>query len=247
MRFTVFALSPIPDLDTARKNFRLDDLSDKDTAKVLYHQRKQHTGHSEALNWDQLKVAGISLVHYSLDYVEMGTHTLGGMSEADLLHKFYRALGRSGQVVSWHGGVDALPLLHFRSMKHRISDAAYWQAVREGQSVHRDLRDTLVPSGVEVPSLEAFARRFHYPGMLGASVDRVWDAYLEEDFESIARHCDYQALNTYLLALQVFSLRGEMSYADAARARLKLRDYLEHHAEYRSRYRPFLGAWEEEA
>jgi len=247
MRFTVYAFSPIPDVATARKNFQLEDLSEKQVGKVLYHQRKQRTGHSEALNWDQLQIASVSLVHHSLDYLDMSSHTLGEMPESDLIHRVHNALGRSSQLVSWNGASDALPLLHFRCMKHRISDAAYWQAIRDGQRVHVDLRETLLPQTAEAPSLASLARRFHYPGMLGEDVDSVWEAYLEGDYEAIARYSDYLALNTYLLALQVFSLRGEMSHADAARARLKLRQYLVDGSPTPARYESFLAAWEPDA
>ena len=245
MLFTVFAFSPIPDVPTARRNFQLQDLSEKEVGKVLYHQRKQKTGHSEALNWDQLRIASVSMVHYSLDYLEMRSLTLGEMDEPGLITRFYNA--RVGTLVSWGGTSEALPLLHFRCMKHRISDATYWQAEKKGEGLHIDLREALLPGAAEAPGIESLARRFHYPGMLGADIDSVWEAYLQKDFAGVARYSDHLALNTYLLALQILALRGEMSYADAARARLKLRDYLINHAAAPARYADFLQAWEDKA
>jgi hypothetical protein len=53
-----------------------------------------------------------------------------------------------------------------------------------------------------------------------------------------------RALNTYLLALEVFALRGEMSFADAARARIKLRDYLKRN-EKDANHAAFLATWED--
>lgn len=247
MRFTVFAFSPIPDLETARRNFDLHDLSDKEVAKVLHHQRKQQTGHSEALNWDQMQIASVSLVHFSLDYVEMGTHTLAELDESGLINKLYNALDASGHMVSWGSSRQAIPLLHFRCMKHRISHPSYWAAIKDGQDVHIDLRDAFGPDDTEMPTLDSFVKRFHCPGMLGHSIDSVWQSYLNDDFEGIARHSDYKVLNTYLLALEVMSLRGMMTYQDAARARMKLRDYLENGAEPSERYTPFLEAWENKA
>ncbi len=246
MRFTVFALSPIPDVETARHNFDLQDVSDKDVAKVLYHQRKQHTGHSEALNWDQLKIAGLTMVSYSLDYVEMGSYNLRNMSERELIERFFKAQSTSGLVVSWNGNSDAIPLLHYRCMKYRISQPAYWQAVRMGQEVHIDLHDTLAPTGVEVPSLDAFARRFGFPGMLGHSLDSVWASHLAGDCEGVSGYSDFLALNTYLLALKVLALRGDLTHQDTARARMRLHDYLQKYARPRKRFRPFLDAWRDE-
>jgi len=243
MRFTVFSFAPIPDIATARDNFDLHDLSDKDVAKVLFHQRKQKTGHSELLTWDQLQIASISLVHYSLDYVEMGSHSLQQLAEPQLIHKFYQALAASGQVVSWDGNSLAMPLLHFRCMQHRISHPGYWQALRKGEQVHTDLCEALLGADNSV-SLEDLAQRFRFPGMLGNDLDSVWEGYLAGDYEAVSRYSDYHALNTYLLALEVMSLQGDMSYADAARARKKLRDYLEKDSEPRARYRDFLDAWD---
>jgi predicted PolB exonuclease-like 3'-5' exonuclease len=244
MRFTVYAFSTVPDLETARKNFGLHDLSDKDVAKVLFHQRKQHTGHSESLNWDQQMIASVSLVKSSLDYVDMATYSLADSGESNLIDWFYKAMGMSGRMVSWDGNTRSLPLLHFRCMKHRISNSAWWDGVTSGQQLHVDLRELIAPAGVEAPPLDAMARRFHFPGMLGASEDAVTDAYLANDFAEVTRYSDMQALNTYLLALEVLALRGEMSYADAARARLKLRAYLERHAD-KPTPSAFLANWDE--
>lgn len=243
MRFTVYAFSVIPDLETARKNFDLHNLSDKDVAKVLFHQRKQQTGHSEALNWDQLQIASLSLVHYSLDYVDMITYSLKDQDEPELINTFYNALGMSGHMVSWDGNSRSLPLLHFRCMKHRISDNAYWNSVRQGEQLHVDLSEMIAPDRVEMPPLDAMAKRFHFPGMLGANDDTVWDAYLRSDFSEVARQSDLRALNTYLIALEVFALRGDMSFADAARARIKLREHLKRDRDQRG-HAAFMQNWD---
>lgn len=243
MRFTVFAFSTIPDIETARKNFQLEDLGDKEVAKVLFHQRKQRTGHSEKLNWDQLQIVSVTLATYAVDSVEIDTHTQLELPEPGLIEKLYAALEVSGRLVSWNGNVDALPLLHFRCMKHQLAYPGYWRAARNGRQPHTDLRDRLAPSTTEVPPLDALARRFHYPGMLGQSMDTVWEAFLGDDWREIARFSDYRALNTYLLALDLMTLHGEMTQKDAARARAMLRDYLEKHAEMKPYHSAFLDAW----
>lgn len=246
MRFTVFAFSTTPDIETARRNFQLADLSEKEVAKVLFHQRKQQTGHSERLNWDQLQIASTTLVKHSLDHVELQSHTLADLSEPELIGRLFEALEGSGRLVSWNGNSNAMPLLHFRCMKHQVSHAGYWQAVRDGRQVHTDLRDIIAPTETEMPPLDAFAQRFGYPGMLGHDIDTVWDAFLEKNWQEIARFSDYWALNSYLLALDLMTLRGEMDQQDTEKARLKLRERLEKQAAMEPRYQSFLDAWRSE-
>ena len=243
--FTVFAFSAIPDLDTARKNFGLHDLSDKDVAKVLFHKRKQQTGHSETLNWDQLQIASVSLVHHSQEHVVLETLCLPDVSENAILAAFFQALGTSGRMVCWGGEDNSLALIDFRCMKHRISDKGYWQARQSGLLMFDDLREMLAPAGSEVPSMDAFAGRFDYPGMCGMDDEAVWDAYLLDDFEQIARHSDYRALNTYLLALEMLSLRGELSFAEADRARGSLRKHLEKTTGASGQRHDFITSWDD--
>lgn len=244
MRFTVFSFAPVPDIDTARRNFGLQDLSDADVAKVLFHQRKQKTGHSEQLNWDQLQIASLTLVHHSLDYVQMDSYSLAQNQESDLIDWVHKAISRSGRVITWGGAQLEEPLLHFRCMKHRISYTPYWTARQAGEQVHLDIRRLLqVEETAPDLRLDDLARRFDLPGMLGQSSDQLTDAWLADDSETLARYADYRALNTYLLALEVLSLRGEISYADRARAQKKLRDYLNNEAKPRARYADFLATW----
>lgn len=227
MRFTVYAFSTIPDLETARKNFKLDDLSDEDVTKVLFHQRKQQTGHSEVLNWDQLKIASVSLLHHTAGHTEISTHSLADAEEAGLIRLFFEKLDTGATMVSWNGNNRDLPLLYFRCMKHRISDGGYWNAARDGQPAHVALREHFAPASVEVPDLDTMAQRLHFPGMLGRSDDGVWDAYLAGENAEIGRHSELCALNTYLLALQLFALRGELDAAEADGASDRLHDLLE--------------------
>lgn len=242
MRFTVYAFSTIPDLETARRNFDLPDLSDKDVAKVLFHQRKQHTGHSETLNWDQLQITSISMVHYSPDEVSLESLGLPDYQESQMIGAFFESLARSGQMVSWGGETHWLPLLDFRCMKNGISDNGYWRARNGDPQQHIDIQALMVPAGVEIPPLDGFARRFDYPGMLGVTDDQVWDAYLAGQFDLSVTYSDYQALNAFLLALRVLALRGGVSASDVGRAHNQLHEYLNASSSSR-RYKDFLESW----
>jgi len=243
MRFTVYAFSTIPDLETARRNFNLLDLCDKDVAKVLFHQRKQQTGHSEALNWDQLQIASISMVHCSADEVSLESFGLPEYEEPQMIGAFFEALAKSDQMVSWGGERRWLPLLDFRCMKQGISDKGYWRTRKSDPEQHIDIQAMIAPAGVEVPPLDGFARRFDYPGMLRMNDDQVWDAYLAGQFSLISANSDYQALNAFLLALRVLALRGELSASDVDRAHIELRTLLRDKSVSGSHYNDFLDNW----
>lgn len=245
MRFSAFSFTALPDIDTARQNFDLPNLSDKDVAKVLFHKRKQQCHKDEPLNWDQLRIGSISLVHYSLDYVEMMSYSLLNTGEDVMINEFFRALGRDGLVVSWNGVNSHLPLMNFRCMKHRVSHLGYWQEVNAGARVHFDVKQWFDQQGGEIPQLDDLSQRFGYPGMLGCGLDTAWDGYLKGDVDSIVSYSDFDALNAYLMALEVFALTGEMSHNDASRARKKLQDFLASQTNKQPRFQTFLDAWGE--
>jgi predicted PolB exonuclease-like 3'-5' exonuclease len=244
MRFAVLALASVPDTATTRRLFELHDLDDRSVAKVLFHRRKQQTGSSEELRWDQRAIAGITLIQHSVDDVSVESLHLDTHSEAEMLHAFYRVMLRYGSLISWDGGRQSLPLLHFRTLMHDVSYPAYWQALRERSDLHLDISDWLSPVPDDRPSLDRTARRLGLPGLLGHDEGSVVDAWLQGRPEGIHAFSDIAALNTYLLALRLFVTTGEVARHDSARVRARLRELL---AGAGSRHlTDFLAAWGED-
>lgn len=237
MRFTVAAFAPIPDTDTARIDLDLHDLDDKSVSKVLFHRRKQQTGNSEKLRWDQLQTAGITLIRHSIEYVEMISATTATGSESDMLRNLFKAVSRDNRLVYWDDDGDYLPFVRFRAVKLELNDPAYWRLTRENSALHLDLANWFQPDAADRPTIDELSRRFLFPGMLGQSLTSVWTAALSDDVLGIQAYSDLKALNTYLLALQVLSTSGEMTLNDAARARLKLREVVN------TREEPYLKAF----
>lgn len=240
MNFRVFALSPIPDIATARANFRLQDLAEKDVAKVLYHQRKQKTGQSEALNWDQLSIAAVAVVRQHDERVHFSMASLENQAEPDLIAHVFADPKPNEHWITWGGQERAMPLLHFRSMKHRLSQDAFWQQHQQGTIRQIDIQHSLGATGAYSPSLSELAQRFHYPGTLGLTEDSVWQAYLAGDLTAVRHYSAYCVINNYLLALEMFCQRGDMRYAQADDLREQLRVQLAHHEDMKT----FLQAWE---
>ncbi len=242
MQFTAIGVAPLPDIETARRNFALHDLDDGDVAKVLFHRRKQQ-GNGEALGWDQLRIGVASLVR--IDTGGAGIETLSSASQPEqrLLDGILRAIEEAPPLVTWGGHASLLPLLQFRCMKHRRSARVYWERQREGATPHIDLQQALL-AGAEsgAPSLDDLARRLGLPGMLGRREASLWDAWLGGDHETLAAYADYQAINTALLAAAIFHLQGRCSVAELDAMQDALRHTLRQVEP--ARYRDLLSNWE---
>ena len=241
MRFSVFAISSVPDTQAARHLFGLHDLDEESVSKVLFHHRKQQTGSSEVLRWDQCAIASLTLIRHAGSDVQLNSISLASANERDMLDAFYQAARHVSHMISWDGSRYGLPLIHFRSLKHAVSYPEYWRAVRKPREIHVDLREWLSPSSDDMPALDETARRLGLPGLLETTEDTVIEAWLEGRHESARALSELSALNTYLLALRMFSVTGEITPQDQAQVQDQLREQLgrgecQHQVE-------FLGAW----
>jgi predicted PolB exonuclease-like 3'-5' exonuclease len=226
MRFSVFALSSVPDTATTRQLFGLDDLDDKSVSKVLFHRRKQQTGSSEILRWDQRAIAGLTLIQHSANNVGLSSMNLGTHSEEDMLHAFFKAVPQQGRMVSWDDEDGGIPLLHFRTLKHAISYPAYWQALTSGANMHMDIRGWLSPPSGDRPTLDEITRKLGFPGQVIRTQTSVMDAWLQGRHDEVQAYSDIKALNTYLLALRLFTVIGDMTAHEHEQAGNRLLDEL---------------------
>lgn len=242
MRFCVIGLASVPDTETARRMFDLHDLDDESVAKVLFHRRKQETGSSEALRWNQRAIAAVTLVQHSLDSVFVDSFDLADHDEPALLDLVYKAATRNGRIVTWDGVGSGIPLLHFRSLYHGLSYPSYWQALGERADWHVALRDWLSRDN-DRPPLNEVARQLSLPGLLGHDEGSVIEAWLAGRHADVRAYSELVALNTYLIALRLFAFTGELTRHDGARVQRRLRDELGRNAEYHRG--AFLSAWEE--
>lgn len=241
MRFSVFAIASVPDVVTARRVYALDDLDDKAVSKVLFHQRKQQTGSSEALRWDQRMLAGVTMIQHSVDTIQISSHTFAAEDESSMLQSYYSAALRNGCMVSWDGAALDVPMLHFRSMLQQVTMPAYWQAMKEQPDFHISLCDLLSPPQADRPSLDATALKLGYPGMLGIGEGDVYTAWLKHESDKARAYSDLAALNSYLLALRLFTMTGQISRHDTERVKGRLRDELSRRTQ--THFANFLAAW----
>jgi hypothetical protein len=107
---------------------------------------------------------------------------------------------------------------------------------------HLDLMDVLSGfQGRARASLDEVAGLLGFPGKLGLSGDKVWDAYLAGELAAVRRYCETDVLNTYLIYLRFQFLRGRFDRAGLDSEFERVRALLSasgepHHAE-------FLQAW----
>ena len=136
-----------------------------------------------------------------------------------------------------------------------MTAARYWETGEEDASFrynnylsrfhwrHLDLMDVLAGFQPRArASLADTAALLGFPGKLGFSGDKVWNAYLQGQLLAIRRYCETDVLNTYLIYLRFQFMRGQFDRtaldAELERVRVLLRESKEpHHIE-------FLQAWE---
>lgn len=258
MNILVFDIETIPDVESGRRLYDLDGLTDKEVAEVMFSRRRQETdGSSDFLRLHLHRVIAISVLLSTRDKLSLWSLGTLESGEADLLNRFYEGIEKySPRLVSWNGRCFDLPVMHYRAMLHGISAPRYWETGANDQQFkwnnylsryhdrHTDLMDVL--SGYEfraVAPLDQIATLLGFPGKMGMSGDKVWDAYLGGHLTSIRNYCETDVMNTYLVYLRFELMRGNLtqeSYEEQCnRARALLKD------EARPHLIEFLDAWKQ--
>ncbi|RMG36646.1 MAG: hypothetical protein D6720_04595 [Gammaproteobacteria bacterium] len=240
MYFTALAVAPLPDVETARQNFDLQGLSDEDVAKVLFHRRKQRVG-SEQLDWDQLTLGAVSMVRFGSEQeVHIESFSVAEFPELMLLDAVFQMMQTAPPLVTWGGRRQLMPLLQFRCLKHRRAIVDYWARFEDRRDPHLDLQLEWLPQIDRFPSLDDMARRLGLPGMLGLHEAQLWEQWLAGDHEALLRYGETAAINTGLLALEIFHLQGRYALGEVDGWRQGLRDVLRQ----TPRHATLLRAWE---
>ena len=254
MRYLVFDIETVPDVELGKVLFDLDGLSDKDVAKSMAFRQLQETG-SEFLPLFQHRIVAISVV------LRMGSQfkvwSLGGpdSSEQELIQRFFDGLEQyTPDLVSWNGSGFDLPVLHYRSLRHDVASARYWEIGDEDREFrynnylnryhwrHVDLMEVL--SGFQPrarASLDSIALMLGFPGKMGLKGDQVWPLFLDGEIDRIRNYCETDVLNTYLVFLRFQYLRGLLD-ADQLKDELSLVDSTLSEAEA-PHLQEFLSAW----
>jgi len=222
----VFDIETIPDVDSGRRLYDLHDLSDEDAAKAMFNMRQQQTG-GEFLPLHLHRICAISVVLRHADRVKVWSLGDPDSAEAELVQRFFDGIDKfTPTLVSWNGGGFDLPVLHYRSLLHGIQAPRYWDTGGDDRDFkwnnylsryherHTDLMDVLANYQMRANAkLDEVATMLGFPGKMGMSGARVWDAFQAGDIDGIRNYCETDVLNTFLVYLRFQLIRGHLTPA----------------------------------
>ena len=257
MNILVFDVETIPDIDSGKKIFNLEGLSDKNAAELMFsHRYQKSNGRTEFLQHYLHKIVTISVVLKTDDKLSVWSLGDKNSTETELLERFFEGIERyTPVIVSWNGSGFDLPVIHYRSLIHGVVAQRYWENGDDDQSFrwnnylnrfhsrHTDLMDVL--SGYITTArapLNEIATILGFPGKMGMSGEKVWDCYLDGDIESIRNYCETDVLNTYLIYLKYQLMRGRLTNDLYITECQKVCDMLEN--ENKIHLKEFLKAWQ---
>ena len=257
MNILVFDVETIPDIDSGKKIFNLEGLSDKNAAELMFsHRYQKSNGRTEFLQHYLHKIVTISVVLKTDDKLSVWSLGDRNSTETELLERFFEGIERyTPVIVSWNGSGFDLPVIHYRSLIHGVVAQRYWENGDDDQSFrwnnylsrfhsrHTDLMDVL--SGYITTArapLNEIATILGFPGKMGMSGEKVWDCYLDGDIESIRNYCETDVLNTYLIYLKYQLMRGRLTNDLYITECQKVCDMLEN--ENKIHLKEFLKVWQ---
>ncbi len=255
MNILVFDIETVPDTDTGRQLYDLEGLSDEDVAQAMFTLRRQKTGGSEFLPHHLQKIVAISAVFRSPEMLNVWSLGEEDSDEAELVQRFFDGIDKySPTLVSWNGGGFDLPVLHYRALKHKIPAHRYWETGAEDNSFkwnnylsryhsrHTDIMDVLAMyTGRANAPLDEVSTMLGFPGKMGMSGSKVWEAFCNGEIKGIRNYCETDVLNTYLVYLRYEMMRGIISVTELDHQEQRLMQWLE--AREESHFIEFLQTW----
>ncbi len=257
MTIFVFDIETIPDVELGRRIYGLSDLSDKQVGYVMQAKRREEAG-TEFLSYEQQRIVAISVALRTRDSFRVWSLGESDAPEPELIQRFFDGIDKfTPNMVSWNGGGFDLPVLHYRALRHGIVAPRYWESgdvdqdfrfnnyLNRFHSRHLDLMDVLSSYQSRARlSLNAAATLIGLPGKLGMSGDKVWDAYLAGQIDSIRNYCETDVVNTYLVFLRFQLIRGRLMPDEHRDEVARVRETLVQLG--KPHFQEFLAAWQEQ-
>lgn len=259
MNVLAFDIETVPDVDTGRRLYELQGLSDADVARAMAMKRREQTGDSEFLRHYLHRIVAISAVMRHGETLRVWSLGEADAGEAELIRRFFDGVEKyTPTLVTWNGCGFDLPVLHYRALKHGISAPRYWETGAEDQSFrynnylnryherHTDLMNVLSGhQGRAVAPLDEIALLLGLPGKMGRSGAEVWEQYQAGRIDEIRDYCETDALNTYLVFLRFELMRGNLDDDGWRREIALVRTTLS--SANRTHLNAFLAAWDDSA
>ena len=259
MNTLVFDIETIPDIEGGRKLYNLGDLDAEGIAQAMFHLRAQKTG-SEFLAHHLHRIVAISVTFRGRGD-EFKVWTLGDeqASEKEIIQRFFDGIDRyTPTIVSWNGSGFDLPVIHYRAMLHKIAAPRYWDMGEDDKSFkwnnyisryhtrHTDMMDLqALYSGRANAPLDELATLYGFPGKMGMSGGKVWEAYQAGKLSEIRNYCETDVLNTWLVYLRFQLMRGHITHEKYAMECELVRKVLKQSG--KAHLQAFESAWEQGA
>lgn len=240
MNVFVFDIETVPDVESGRRLYDLDGLTDKEVANIMFHKRRQETGGSDFLRLHLQRIVAISAVFRSGNAVKVWSLGESDAGEKELIQHFFDGIEKfSPTLVSWNGGGFDLPVLNYRALLHGVSAPRYWETGDNDQSFrwnnylsryhsrHTDLMDVVAGYQPRANApLDEIATMLGFPGKMGMDGSKVWDAFRNGEMAAIRDYCETDVLNTYLVYLRFELIRGNLLEEEYEAECALLRDVL---------------------
>lgn len=239
MAILVFDIETIPDIEAGRKLYKLDGLSDDDTATAMFALRRAKVGHDFLPHYLQ-KIVAISLVMSHGPQFKVWSLGDKHSDEKDLISRFFTGIEKhTPTLISWNGSGFDLPVLHYRALLHGIASPSYWEYGENQQPFkwnnylnrfhyrHLDLMDVIAAyQNKAFAPLDDIASMLGFPGKMGMSGSKVWDEYQAGHLAGIRNYCETDVLNTYCVYLRFELIRGVINLEEYNQALDNLKQYL---------------------
>ena len=255
MNVKVFDIETVPDTDFGRRYYNLpSSLTDLEVVSAMEKLRIDENG-SPMQRLHAQKVVAISIVLKQANQIKVWSLGDESSQEAEIITRFYKGIDRySPTLVTWNGSGFDLPVLHYRSMLHKIQAGRYWEMGEQDSNFkwnnyisryhlrHTDLMDLLALYNLRaaVP-LDQMATLLGYPGKMGMDGSKVAGAYYSGDVKAIRDYCETDVLNTYLVYLRYLHTSGKLSAQALEDEEDLLREYLIHDGQ--AHFGEFLDVW----
>jgi predicted PolB exonuclease-like 3'-5' exonuclease len=218
----VFDIETVPHIDGLRLLRGLPaDMPAAEVAEQAFQERREKTG-NDFLPLHLHRVVAISCVLRDRDSFRVWSLGEPQDNEGILIQRFFDGIEKyTPQLVSWNGSGFDLPVLHYRGMVNKVNASRYWDMGEDDRdfkwnnyisryhSRHLDLMDLLAAYQPRASApLDEISQLLGYPGKIGMSGGKVWDAYQAGKVGDIRAYCETDVVNTYLVYLRFQLMRG---------------------------------------
>ncbi len=219
-----FDIETVPDADAIRALRDLpSSMSAADVAEQAFQERREKTG-SDFLPLHLHRVVAIACILRDRDNFRVWS--LGERQDGEelLIQRFFDGIEKyTPQLVSWNGSGFDLPVLHYRGLRNRVHAVRYWDMGEDNRDFkwnnyisryharHLDLMDVLAAYQPRASApLDEISQLLGFPGKIGMSGSKVWDAYQAGKIDAIRAYCETDVANTYLVYLRFQLMRGAL-------------------------------------